>query len=518
MRRFILILMCLISIQLIAQTTFQKTYLSTNYDYSYGREIIQTSDGGYATIGNVTYPITYDSDILLHKYDANGTIIWSKTYGGTLDEYGKSIQQTTDGGYIITGFKEQVSADDFYIIRTNNVGDTIWTKAITGNLSGESGHSIIETSTGDFAACGFTTGYGAGGSDVYIVKLNSSGSILWTKTYGAANSDEGNKIMETSDGGYIVAGKSINSISYYDDAFILKTDINGNLIWNKTYGTSSNDDRAEDIYQLPSPDKGFIIVGDTYSAGLTLDFYVTKTDSLGVELWSYAYNGGGTDYANSVCPNGTGGFLIAGSTYSFGGDDELLLNIDANGNIIWSKTYGIPGSAYARSIIPTSDGGFVFSGELSDNVLLVKTDASGNSGCNQNNVTLTRTAISNVTNSNFSEMSGGVEYYSPIVVGTPSTTENTICLSVSIEEQQDDFIITIYPNPFSTSTTIKFENVIGETYRLDVFNYTGKLVRSITNIADNQVTLNKENLNSGIYLVQLKNGSGLVYTEKMVIK
>lgn len=520
MKSLATILVSIISFTSIAQTTFQKTYLSIDYDYSYAREIIQTSDGGYATIGETTYPITYDSDVLLHKFDVNGNLMWTKTYGGTLDEYGESVQQTSDGGYIISGFKGGIlSGDDFFIIKTNSIGDTIWTKIIGGaSSSGEWSYSIIETSTGDFVACGYTYSYGQGSSDIYVIKLNSSGTIQWSKTYGDIDSDNGNQIRETSDGGYIITGNSENSTNYKDDAFLLKIDVNGTLLWNKTYGTFAEDDRVSAVYQLPAPDNGFVIVGETTSSGATNDFYVVRTNDAGVEQWSYAYDGGGTDYADDVCSNGSGGFIISGSTYSFGGDDALLINIDANGNVVWSKIYGIPGAAYARSVIQTADGGFAFSGELSDNVFIVKMDASGNSGCNQNNVTVTKSAISNVSNSTFVAGNGGVEYNGTIDVLTRSVSQTIICLNISANEITKDANINIYPNPFSVSTTVKFLNFTGDIYRLDLFDFTGKLIRSITDVKDNRVILSRENINSGIYLIQLKDNNGLIYSKKVIIE
>ncbi|PLX05778.1 MAG: hypothetical protein C0596_18980 [Marinilabiliales bacterium] len=377
----------MIVFSVFGQITFQERISGDETEF--GESVKQTSDNGYVIAGwtssfgagNYTY------DALLIKFSSLGVIEWAKMYGGADQERIFSVQQVSDGGYILAGITKSFGPDDsedFLLIRTNSVGDTIWTK-IYGDLSinkEDLAYSVIETTTNDFVVVGCSSDW-----EAFVIKVNSSGNLLWSKKYGYGNysTDEAFDIKETNDGGYIIAGRATDSEDgYYFDAFLLKTDINGNVEWFKTYGEIIEDDAARSVIQ--TSDNGYILVGETQSYNTNMDILVIKTDSFGTPIWAKTYGGAASDYGYSIKENGSGGYFIGGYTYSFSGDEAYIININSTGNTIWSKIYGLSGAAYIYDIQTTFDGVIVFTGDYGSDIYFGKLDGVGNSGCNQNDV------------------------------------------------------------------------------------------------------------------------------------
>jgi len=174
-----------------------------------GSSLIQTSDGGYAIAGITTSFGAGRGDAYVVKLDANGNLLWTKTIGGESDDWGNSLIQTSDGGYVIAGYTKSFGAGDWdvYVVKLDANGNLQWTKTI-GGPNYEEGRSLIQTSDGGYAIAGTTRSFGAGGLDVYVVKLDAHGNLQWTKTIGGPDREEGNSLIQTSDGGYAIAGKT----------------------------------------------------------------------------------------------------------------------------------------------------------------------------------------------------------------------------------------------------------------------------------------------------------------------
>jgi uncharacterized delta-60 repeat protein len=262
------------------ETQWTRTYGGTDDDW--GRSVQQTSDGGYIIAG-FTYPFGAGShDVYLIKTNASGDTQWTRTYGGTYlkKEEGWSVQQTSDGGYIIAGWTESFGAGmyDVYLIKTNASGDTLWTRTY-GDTSMDAGRSVQQTSDGGYVITGWTHSFGAGGFDVYLIKTNSTGDTLWTRTYGGTNDDEGYSVQQASDGGYIIAGNTHSFGAGGYDVYLIKTNSTGDTLWTRTYG-GTNDDEGYSVQQ--ASDGGYIIAGNTYSFGAgECDVYLIKTDANG---------------------------------------------------------------------------------------------------------------------------------------------------------------------------------------------------------------------------------------------
>ena len=348
--------------------------------------IKQTFDGGYIIAG-WTYSYTAGkTDFWLIKTNNNGIEEWNKTYGGKNYDYGESVQQTKDGGYIITGitnFSFNTGSGDFWLIKTNNNGIEEWNKTY-GGTNVDWPHSVQQTNDGGYIIIGETNSFGPGNEDVYLVKTDANGNKLWDKIFGGIGQDIGVSVKQTSDRGYIITGGTYSFSAGSEDVWLIKTDANGDETWNKTYGGTTSDSSYSIQY---TSDGGYIIVGYTYSfsAGKE-DIWLIKTDINGNILWDKNFGGINHDGGNSVQQTNDGGYIILGYTDSFeGGDYNIwLIKTDANGDERWNRTFGGTNTAEnGYSVQQTNDGGYIILGSTKShdtgdyNVLLIKTDSQG---------------------------------------------------------------------------------------------------------------------------------------------
>ncbi len=309
---------------------------------------------------------------------------WNKTYGGTSTDFGESVVQTSDGGYALAGSTNSYGAgsSDFWLIKTDSVGTMQWNKTYGGTGS-DYASSVVQTSDGGYAMIGRTGSYGAGLRDFWLVKADGAGNMQWNKTYGGTSADDGESVVQTGDGGYALAGSTNSYGAGSLDSWLIKTDSAGNMQWNKTYGGASGD-VAVSVVQ--SVDGGYALAGYTRSYGAGgADFWLVKADSFGNTQWNRTYGGTGDDQARSMVQTLDGGYALAGFT---GGLDVdfWLVKTDSLGNMQWSKAYGGANWEFAWSVIQTSDAGYAIAGVSSPDLMgpapydfwLVKTDSAGN--------------------------------------------------------------------------------------------------------------------------------------------
>ncbi len=310
--------------------------------------------------------------------------LWTKTYGGGATEEAYCIQQTSDGGYIIAGYTFSFGAggNDFYLVRTDPNGDTLWTRTYGGSLNDQA-YSVQQTPDDGFIVVGFTESFGNGNCDFYLVKTDPNGDTVWTQTFGGSEDDRARAIVPTGDGSYIVAGYTLSYGAGNNDIYMIKIDDSGNFIWSETYGGSG----SEFAYNIiKTSDDGYLLIGYTSSFGAgSNDFYIVKTDSLGEQQWSKYYGGTEADIGYSVAELTEGGFIFAGYTRSFGAGqyDFYLIKTDNDGDSLWTKTFGGTGDEFATSVVETDDGGFILSGGTSSfgagsrDFYLVRTNSVG---------------------------------------------------------------------------------------------------------------------------------------------
>jgi len=311
--------------------TWFKHYGGANLDS--GKSVQQTSDGGYIVAGN-TYSYTHgNEDIAIFKLNSIGNKVWFKHYGGSSNDVAYSIQQTSDGGYIVAGETASYTHGgyDFAIYKLNSSGNKVWFKHY-GGTQDDYGQSIQQTSDGGYIVAGGTHTYTYGSSDFAIYRLNSNGNKVWFKHYGGANFDSGISVQQTSDGGYIVAGITLSYTYGTWDFAIYKLDSSGNKIWFKHYG-GNQVDGAYSIQQ--TSDGGYVVAGRaaSYSHG-SEDFGIYKLTSSGNKTWFKHYGGANLDSGKSVQQTSDGGYIVAGYTvsYTYGNEDIAIYKLDSDGN------------------------------------------------------------------------------------------------------------------------------------------------------------------------------------------
>jgi hypothetical protein len=291
-------------------------------------------------------------DVWLIKTDSQGNKEWDKTFGGLDDDAGRSVQQTQDGGYIIVGETMSYRAFDYdvWLIKTDPSGNKEWDK-IFGGTRFDFGHSVRQTSDGGYIIAGRTASYGTGGLNVWLIKTDSGGNESWNKTFRRGS---GYSVEQTSDGGYIIAGETYVVELGFSDVWLIKTDSSGNELWNETFG-GSNDDAGSSVEQ--TSDGGYIVAAHTNSYGAGEgDVWLIKTDSSGNERWNETFGGSYRDGGNSVRQTSDGGYVIAGFTspYGFALYDVWLIKVkeeEAGGLPFWTWIIMGVGAVLAISFI-----------------------------------------------------------------------------------------------------------------------------------------------------------------------
>jgi hypothetical protein len=468
----------------VPDTMWTKTYGGTDYDV--GNSVQQTSDGGYIITGKALSFSAGNYDVGLLKTDSYGNLQWLKLFGGTNEDCGNSVLQTSDGGYIVVGytFSFDIGAGDLWLIKTDSNGNLTWSKTF-GGTSGDIGVSIQQISGGGYIIAGSTASFGAGLGDVWLIKTDSSGNEIWSKTFGGTDWDIAASVTVTSDGGYVVTGNQSSISVGNTDVGLLKADSNGNLLWFRNFGGTQNDGGN---CVKETTDGGFIITG--YTASFTAggnDVWLIKTDSDGVQQWSKSFGGTQNDAGYSVVQSQDGGYVVAGVTNSFGagGADIGLLKTDSLGNLIWITSIGGPNADVAKDIKLTSDGGYIITG------------ATNSFGAGLDDVWLVK-----------------------LEPDITSVEENVIVKDYILKQN--------YPNPFNPTTTIKWQQPETGFVTLKIYDVLGKEVITLVNeeliSGMHETVFDASRLSSGIYLYQLKaedpstsSGHGFIQTKKMIL-
>jgi hypothetical protein len=381
---------------------WNKTYGGTEYEEAYA--LVQTTDGGYALGGYTNSSGAGSYDFWLIKTDDVGTMMWNRTYGGTNDDWAYALVQTSDGGYALAGETGSFGAGytDFWLVKTDAAGNMMWNQTY-GGTSRDWALALVQTGDGGYALVGGTFSFGAGWCDFWLIKTDELGNMQWNKTYGGWNDDLAYDLVQMGDGGYALAGGTWSFGAGLYDVWLIKTDADGNMQWNQTYG-GTNNDAAFALVQ--TGDGGYALAGGTWSFGAgSHDSWLIKTDADGTMMWNRTYGGTNDDFARALVQTWDGGYALAGRTESFGAGlyDFWLVKTDSAGNMMWNKTYGGTSNEWAYDLVQTSDGGYALAGYTmsfgvgSGDFWLVKTDASGNVGGVESGLAWTDSSANTVT-------------------------------------------------------------------------------------------------------------------------
>ena len=457
-------------------TVWTKTFGGSDFEVGYC--VRQTSDGGYILTGYTNSYGAGNYDVWLIKTNSCGDTIWTKTFGGNRYDVAYSVQQTSDGGYILTGNTKSyngTNVNDVWLIKTDINGNMKWEKNYRSSKSGYLG-SVQQTFDGGYIIGGTTDYYsGNGKSDMWLIKTDANGNEEWYNTFGGSNGELGYSAKQTVDGGYITVGYTglFGSIgdsaawpqSFLDDVLLIKTDSSGIISWAKTYG-EKGDEVGRSVQQ--TLDGGYIITGNTnsYGAGHS-DVWLIKTDVSGDTIWTKTFGGDDTDLGHSVQQTFDGGYIIAGFTKSFGAGnkDVWIIRTDEFGNVNWTKTFGGSGNDEGCFVQQTFDGGFIITGYT------------------------------------YCYSSGYADVWLIKLGSDTGVEEGKDKIPEAISVYQN------YPNPFNLTTTISYQLIKSSFVKLTIFDINGRLVETLVNEKKNagyySVEWNAENVSSGIYLYRI---------------
>jgi len=352
-----------------------------NFAYS----IQQTSDGGYIVAGFTDSKTINKKDVYILRLDENGNKLWEKSYGGEGEDVAYSIYQTRDGEYIVAGYSESFGAGgkDFCLLKLDDKGNKIWGKTY-GSKDDEVAYSIEEAVDEGYIVVGYKASFWTGKSDVYVIKLDKDGNKIWERTYGGSDNDVAHSIQKTLDGGYVVAGYSNSFGSGGKDFYVLKIDKDGNKILEKAY----DKDGEEIAYCIrQTADGGYIIAGSVekkiylilFSIFSRPDVYILKLDRDGNKDWDRIYGRDvNSDVAYCIRQTIDGGYIVAGKVefdpVNSRGPDIYILKLNENGDLEWEIIWGEYLDEVARCIQQTKDGGYIIAGGSREKVCVLKLD------------------------------------------------------------------------------------------------------------------------------------------------
>lgn len=328
-------------------------------------------------------------DALLIRTGPDGTVRWARTFGGDGSEYANSVCLTPAGGFLMAGFATSVNTDgnrDVLLICTDSGGNHLWSKTI-GGAGLDVAHCIRPVGTGGYILCGQTESEGHGEDDVYVIRIDGSGNVLWSRTFGADRAEVGRSVCALADGGFLVAGAngSDDTMSHGNmDYYLIRLDTNGNELWWKTYGNDTGEGFDFCYSAIPTSDGGFLMTGSSDS-DFPLEALHIKTGSDGSEEWGVSEGGDFYDYGTAVMETGDGYVITAMTREADDWNNNLLvIRTDFAGATTWSVTLGGADHEWINAMCMGPDGSIIVAGQTSStgagksDVLVARIDLDGN--------------------------------------------------------------------------------------------------------------------------------------------
>ncbi len=536
-----------------SQTRFQRLYGGVNQEVSL--TAFPAPGGGIYYMGATTSTGSGDADPVIMKLDDNGQVIWARAIGGVNYDVASAMVLATDGGLVCTGSTRSFNGntlDDVYFFKIDNAGNMQWSKTFsTADLDYAS--AIIRTVDGGYAMTGYIRG--AGFKRVLLIRTDSNGDTLYVRTYGSGVADDqGVELCETPDGGFVITGKTFSQTQGESDIFLLRTNVQGDMLWAKSFGGIHWDESG---HILKLHDGNYLISGSTISFGQgDFDILLMKTDTSGNIIWGKTYGGTKSDASYTSFENPDGSIVLSGYTNSMGyghslrmrnpaqhkdeissldfpshdrGDDStnvFLMKTDANGDTIWTRTYGDGAQDEAFHFSKMNDGGYIIPGFStsytnatdSTQMMLIRTDSLGHSGCHEQDAHPNIDTTNFVTQTlAFTQVNGITEN----VVTSNSLVWNVLaedaCLYIQVPENVEEDVF-VYPNPASDKFIIHDSQfTMGAAATITVYNMLGMAVQSEVRNQESEIVVNVQGLRSGIYFLKIITSSSTI-TKKIIIQ
>jgi len=467
--------------------------------------------------------------VMLNEVEASYSqqIYFEKSFGGTGNDYARSVRQLSDGSIYVAGYSSGGTNGgfDFALNKLDGYGNLLWTKYYGDSLD-NNGLYMNTTADGNFVFVGETQ-TDSNGLDIQLYKIDTAGNPLWTKQYSTSVNESAKYVMNTSDGGYILCGFQNDSFAS-NDTYIIKTDSDGNLLWDKTIG-GTNNEYSDMVRETPEGD--FIVTGDTKSNGAgEYDIQVIKLNSAGIAIWDSAYGDSINNGCQGILITSKNKYLSYGETevYLFSPFDFYLQLLDTNGKTLWKKTFGGTKTDALFCAVETSDGGFMFTGYSNSyspgplNLIILKTDSLGNMQWVQNygdvGIDIGYEIIQSIYNGYLiaGKTFGSDDDFYLLHLDTTGMLTNSEQQAIGNQPS-----VTVFPNPFSESAVLRitnFNKLQMGILNLKIFNAIGKEVYPSVIRNSDSFAIHRGNLANGIYFYKIKGNEGIMYFGKFVIQ
>ena len=493
--------------------TFQKLYGDTTVS-DVGHSLIQTSDGGFLISGTQYTSGNYIESFFLIRTDPNGDTLWTRLIKEASVNYsGLQVISTYDGGFAIVGIETDWNYAVPFFLKIDSSGNILWNHTYLW-FAEEQLNSVVQTPDSGFLLSGYLYN-GNGNMLVYFIRTDVNGDTLWTKTYGESNfNTQVYSLRMAPDGGFVAGGFIQDQLTQNVDAFLFKTDSAGNFLWAKSYG-----DNIYDYCQQVevTAEGGLILAAVTYTQNNFADFCLIKSDSSGNLEWSKNYGSTDEDRSENVRQTSDGGYLISGesSSFSSGNFDNYFVRTDANGDTLWTKTINGLQNNQGYSMILTNDGGFAVTGEYyahqsNNDVFFLKADSLGFIGCSEKSTnTVVDSPLLTVDNHPMTFFPAQPTVVAHTMEVKSGTSLSTICEYDFIDiNLKQEFIV--FPNPVSEKLFITWKENNKPT-RVRILNMYASEIISNSEINRTSALIDCRMLSPGIYLIEISSGEMISY-------
>jgi hypothetical protein len=511
------------------------TYGRQGLDYATSAS--RASDGGYFVTGWTRVSAQNSFDVWIMKVNALGEVLWQENYGGSDADTAFAMKGTGDNGLVIAGttWSFGASGQDGWVLKLDGDGGLQWQKAYRGP-GRDVLRSVVEAGGDGYVMAGYTESNGMGMMDGWVIRVDGNGDRVWEKVYGLPSDDKLYAVEEAEGGGWIVVGETNSSGEGGSDGWVLRLDDGGAILWQRTYG-GPGDDRFFAVLSLV--DDGALLVGETTSYGAGgEDAWVVRVDYNGNIIWQRAYGGAMKDVVRAVAYWGSGNYVIAGETrsFGFGSDDAWIVALDSSGDILWERTYG--GTGADRVMAVSSLGGcFLVTGETTSfgnglwDVWLLKLDASGDidvAGCeiigNGSSATASTGVVGMPSYAAVAGMASVVVETSAMPVGGDGMTSD-VCHPSGVETGEDEAgrsagVLVVNPHPLGNVGMVRFDLGVGDRFSLDLVNAAGRKVarlgEGVTGAGEQSVEVHVGDIPTGVYFLRLE-VEGRLFKQKLVV-